>query len=293
MTLELITGREESLCAFEAFESAFSTNAKVISGCRLGWSGGKVQADVHWHEAEGIWGVFRETPPQPRDNGKVRFWNCFGVSEPRSDAILGITVEINPPHQGENRRTAGVFLRDGKGRYHVGHSGRIGVGRPGVRFEEFRKFADSLPWQKIRTPTGQREIVAFGPLENGQLFEMLGRFVHTVAEFKSSVAKGQSHEISRSRAKFRYVERRWPREANLLDRITVRADVFAGKPIIRDMRIAVEHVLGMLAAGDTAETVMREYPDLDLEDIRACLLFAHRSVAGEHVHDRIAVREAS
>ena len=39
-------------------------------------------------------------------------------------------------------------------------------------------------------------------------------------------------------------------DTDLLDRITVRADVFGGKPIIRDMRIAVEHVLGMLAAGD-------------------------------------------
>ena len=38
-------------------------------------------------------------------------------------------------------------------------------------------------------------------------------------------------------------------DTDLLERITVRADVFGGKPIIRDMRIAVEHVLGMLAAG--------------------------------------------
>ena len=81
-------------------------------------------------------------------------------------------------------------------------------------------------------------------------------------------------------------------ESDLLDRITVRPDVFGGKPIIRDMRIAVEHVLGMLAAGDTVETILREYPELEPEDIRACLRLAHRSVAGEHVHDRLPVREA-
>ncbi len=75
-------------------------------------------------------------------------------------------------------------------------------------------------------------------------------------------------------------------ESELLGRITVRAEVFGGKPIIRDMRIAVEHVLGMLAAGDTAETILDEYPFLEPEDIRACLLFAHRSVAGEHVYER-------
>jgi len=82
-------------------------------------------------------------------------------------------------------------------------------------------------------------------------------------------------------------------ETELLNRITVRADIFGGKPIIRDMRIAVEHVLAMLAAGDMAETILEEYPDLRAEDIRACLLFAHRSLAGEHVHDRVSVRDAS
>ena len=82
-------------------------------------------------------------------------------------------------------------------------------------------------------------------------------------------------------------------EAELLDRITVRADVFGGKPVIRDMRIAVERVLGMLATGDTPETILREYPTLEPEDIRACLRFAHRSMAGKHVYDRLPVREAT
>ena len=76
----------------------------------------------------------------------------------------------------------------------------------------------------------------------------------------------------------------------LLERITVRSDVFGGKPIIRDMRIAVEHVLGMLAAGDTAETILSEYPFLEADDIRACIAYAHRSMSGEQVHERIAVR---
>lgn len=79
--------------------------------------------------------------------------------------------------------------------------------------------------------------------------------------------------------------------AELLSRITVRPDVFGGKQIVRDLRIAVEHILGMLAAGDTAETILDEYPDLTPEDIQACLLFAHRSLADEQVHARVPVRE--
>ncbi len=79
-------------------------------------------------------------------------------------------------------------------------------------------------------------------------------------------------------------------ERELLERITVRPEVFGGKPIIRGMRVAVEHVLAMLAAGETAATILQEYTFLEAEDIQACLVFAHRSLAGEQVHERLAVR---
>ncbi len=49
-------------------------------------------------------------------------------------------------------------------------------------------------------------------------------------------------------------------EQKLLARITVDSDIFGGKPIIRGRRLAVEHVLSMLAAGDTAETILEGYP---------------------------------
>ena len=64
-------------------------------------------------------------------------------------------------------------------------------------------------------------------------------------------------------------------EDQLLDRITVRSDVFGGKPIIRDMRIAVEHVFAMLAAGDSKEVILKEYPEPQAGDIRACLFGAY------------------
>ncbi len=63
-------------------------------------------------------------------------------------------------------------------------------------------------------------------------------------------------------------------EKRLLERINVNPKIFGGKPIIRGRRLAVEHVLGMLAAGDTFETLLEGYPWLETEDIRACILFA-------------------
>ena len=79
----------------------------------------------------------------------------------------------------------------------------------------------------------------------------------------------------------------------LLERITIRPDIFGGKPIIRDTRIAVEHVLANLAAGMTVDELLTDYPFLEREDIQACLLFACRVWAGEQVYDRISVRVAS
>lgn len=84
-----------------------------------------------------------------------------------------------------------------------------------------------------------------------------------------------------------------PREDDLLARITVDPAIFGGKPTIRGMRMAVEHVLGMLAAGDTPEKLLAEYPFLEAADIQACIAYAHRSVAGEQVHERIVAARAS
>lgn len=66
-------------------------------------------------------------------------------------------------------------------------------------------------------------------------------------------------------------------EQKLLDRITVNPDIFGGKPLIRGHRLAVEHVLGMLAEGDSPETILSGYSWLEPEDIRACLVYARLS----------------
>lgn len=72
-------------------------------------------------------------------------------------------------------------------------------------------------------------------------------------------------------------------DEELLKRITFNPAIFAGKPVIRGMRIAVEHILGMLAAGSTVEELLEGYPFLEKEDIQACLVYAHRMVAHERV----------
>lgn len=68
----------------------------------------------------------------------------------------------------------------------------------------------------------------------------------------------------------------------LLERITFNPEVYGGKAIIRGQRLAVEHVLEMLAAGDTAERILHHFPFLEVDDIQACLLYAAGSVGNEY-----------
>lgn len=70
-------------------------------------------------------------------------------------------------------------------------------------------------------------------------------------------------------------------QQNLLARIAVDPRIFGGKPVVRGRRLAVEHVLGMLGAGDTS--IVEAYPWLERQDVQACLVYATR-VAG---HERV------
>jgi uncharacterized protein (DUF433 family) len=75
---------------------------------------------------------------------------------------------------------------------------------------------------------------------------------------------------------------------SLLGRIGSNHEIFGGKPIVRGMRISVEMVLSLLAQGMTPEELLDDYPDLELEDIRACLAYAHAAIANDSL-DAVAV----
>ena len=69
--------------------------------------------------------------------------------------------------------------------------------------------------------------------------------------------------------------------SELLQRITVRPDVFGGKPIVRDMRLSVELILSLLAQGVTTEEILDDYPKLEADDVRACIACAHAVIADD------------
>lgn len=60
----------------------------------------------------------------------------------------------------------------------------------------------------------------------------------------------------------------WP------ERIVIDPEILAGKPIIRGTRLAVEFILGLLAAGQSETEILDNYPGLTREDVLACLAYA-------------------
>ena len=70
-------------------------------------------------------------------------------------------------------------------------------------------------------------------------------------------------------------------QGKLLNRITSNKDIFGGKPIIRGLRISVDLILSLLAQGQKYEEILADYPDLEPDDIRACLAYAHAVITND------------
>jgi uncharacterized protein (DUF433 family) len=78
---------------------------------------------------------------------------------------------------------------------------------------------------------------------------------------------------------------------DLLKRITFNKDVLCGKPLIRGLRISVQMILELLAKGATEQEILEDYPELEKDDLRAALLYAHHMVATEEIFDRIGAQK--
>jgi uncharacterized protein (DUF433 family) len=72
----------------------------------------------------------------------------------------------------------------------------------------------------------------------------------------------------------------------LLSRITFNQDILGGKPIIRGLRISVAMILELLSKGASMQEILEDYPDLEMADINAALLYAYRLVANEEIFER-------
>ena len=74
----------------------------------------------------------------------------------------------------------------------------------------------------------------------------------------------------------------------LLNRITRNPNICFGKPTVRNLRYPVELILDLLAAGMSSEEILDDYPDLENDDILACLFFASKMIQIKSVHKVLA-----
>lgn len=72
-------------------------------------------------------------------------------------------------------------------------------------------------------------------------------------------------------------------KARLLNRIETNPNIMFGKPVIKGSRLTIEIILEKLAAGETEDEILKEYPFLKKEDIKAALLFAAKTLSLEEV----------
>ena len=71
----------------------------------------------------------------------------------------------------------------------------------------------------------------------------------------------------------------------MMNRITVNPTIHFGKPCVAGTRITVQSVLELLNEGVTFDEIIQDYyPDLTIEDIRACLSYAIALVSAEEIH---------
>jgi len=75
-------------------------------------------------------------------------------------------------------------------------------------------------------------------------------------------------------------------ERELLSRITRDPNICHGKPVIRGLRYPVSTLLELLASGMTPDEILQDYPDLEMDDLRAALLYAARLSEVKHMATR-------
>lgn len=71
----------------------------------------------------------------------------------------------------------------------------------------------------------------------------------------------------------------------MLQRITINPSIMHGKPAIRGMRWTVEMILDLLSSGMTSQEIIEDHPELEKEDILACLQFAKLQLSGHSIEN--------
>lgn len=181
--------------AMRSFKAGITRNTEPRRQ-NVGWQGGGTDCTIQWDQKREMWSLFE---PNRTEN---RYWNCFGLGEPGNGGSLSIDCEINFPHEGVNRRVAGVFAQDENGTVYATHSGKIGGGRPGIGKEAFSSsYRGREQWCDIVWPATSEvtSAIVIGAVDDPVISNLVAHFVHEVHRFKE-VASGRKKRVSNEMA---------------------------------------------------------------------------------------------
>ena len=179
--LELVVDAKTTRAAMKSVQEQLASVATDKRRQKVGHHGGSDTHTLHWSAPLKLWVLF-----QKLDN---RYWNAFGIMRPDPDKSLQITVEVNPPLEGIERKMGGAFARDpSTGSLYLVHRGRIGGGQKGIGAELF--------WSRFRGGVLLREpdrdepsrVVIVGKVGAPEFPRDVAGFVHEVGRIKAAAS---------------------------------------------------------------------------------------------------------
>lgn len=181
LDLVALTDTSEVSRASKSLKAALQAAATSTKRQTVAFHGGREDLDVTWNAALGIWSA------QQFLQGRRR--NVFGIEVPASGVALAITVEINVPHLGVDRKIGGAFARcRASGHTYLVHRGKIGGGAKGVGADLF--------WSRFRGGAlmdegeGERSrVVPVARIDGPGALADLAAFVHEIGRIKRLAAK--------------------------------------------------------------------------------------------------------
>lgn len=149
----------------------------------------KVSDDVNWMQDFGFWWYSKKLPNETIP----RYWNCFGIDEPKWNKANNIVLEINPPLRGIERHCHGAFVKDQDGITYITHDGVIGGGNtPGGFYDVYSKTDRWIQADDKRD--NPRDLILLSPVTSSKLPEHLSEYILEVKNFKAGeIPKNESN----------------------------------------------------------------------------------------------------
>lgn len=176
----MITNRQHIATLLSKFREVLRSSLSQQVHANVGFHGGYIPLTLHWSDDIQMWMGYENT----MDIQIGRYWTVFGLVRPYSGQNMSITVEVNFPMEGVDRRIGGAFYNTPEGSILVVHRGRIGGGRNGI--------GKNLFWNNFRGRTVtafdgyfDSDFAVVGELDSPNLARQARDFVAEVERIKS------------------------------------------------------------------------------------------------------------